>query len=177
MWLLTPTLGAWLGLPAGEDGGEAVPGGLKATLLTWGIYLGVLFPPEVRVAGGTLGWFVIRSVNWALGKFFGGFNWIFERATQAYGKAVGWGLRLSVIVLIVYAGLIGLTGYGFTRVPSGFIPTQDKGYLVVNIQLPDSRLAGAARSRYPMAKVEKIALETPGVDYSHRWPTRGRRSS
>ena len=49
-WLLAPTLGAWLGLPAGEEGGEAAPGGLEATLLTWGIYL-VLFLPGA-VAGG-----------------------------------------------------------------------------------------------------------------------------
>ena len=81
---------------------------------------------------------MIRPVNWALGHFFQGFNWVFERATRAYGKGVGWCLRLSAIVLLVYVGLIGLTGYGFTRVPAGFIPTQDKGRLVVNIQLPDS---------------------------------------
>ncbi len=81
---------------------------------------------------------LIRPVNWALGNFFRGFNWVFERVTRAYGKTVGWCLRLSVIVLLVYVGLIGLTGFGFTRVPSGFIPSQDKGYLVVNIQLPDS---------------------------------------
>ena len=65
VWLLTSTLGVWLGLPAGEDHGEAAPGGLKDTLLTWGIYL-VLFLPGA-VAGGALGWFIIRPVNWALG--------------------------------------------------------------------------------------------------------------
>ena len=161
-WLLAPTLGAWLGLPAGEEGGEAVPGGLKATLLTWGIYL-VLFLPGA-VAGGTLGWFVIRPVNWALGRFFGGFNWVFERTTQAYGKTVGWCLRLSVIVLLVYVGLVGLTGFGFTRVPSGFVPIQDKGYLVTNIQLPDS--ASLERTVEVTAAVEKIALETPGVAHT-----------
>ena len=77
-------------------------------------------------------------MNWALAKFFRAFNWVFERATQAYGRTVGWGLRLSAIVLLVYVGLIGLTGFGFSRVPSGFVPVQDKGYLVTNIQLPDS---------------------------------------
>ena len=77
-------------------------------------------------------------MNWVLGKFFRGFNWVFDRATDAYGKAVGWCLRLSAIVLLVYVGLLGLTGFGFTRVPTGFIPSQDKGHLIVNIQLPDS---------------------------------------
>ena len=51
---------------------------------------------------------------------------------------MGWGLRLSAIVLLVYVGLLGLTGFGFTRSPRGFIPSQDKGYLIVNVQLPDS---------------------------------------
>src|SRR4029077_2363675 len=116
VWLLAPTLGAWLGLPAGEVHGEAAPGGLKGAVLTWGISL-VLFLPGA-VAGGALGWFLIRPVNWILGHLFRGFNWIFERTTQAYGKTVGLGLHLSAIVLVVYVGLIGLTGFGFTRIPS-----------------------------------------------------------
>src|SRR5262249_9470876 len=159
VWLLSPTLGTWLGLPAGEQGGEPTPGGLKVTLLTWGVYL-VLFLPGA-VAGGVLGWLLIRPVNWALGYFFRGFNWAFERATQVYGKTVGWCLRLSVIVLLVYVGLIGLTGLGCTRVPSGFVPSQDKGTLVVNVQLPDS--ASLERTVEVVAAVEKIALETPGA--------------
>ena len=43
-----------------------------------------------------------------------------------------------MIVLLVYGGLLGLTYLGLTRVPTGFIPAQDKGYLLVNVQLPDS---------------------------------------
>ena len=166
VWLLTPTLGAWLGLPAGAEGGEPAPGGLKATLLAWGVSL-VLFLPGA-VAGGALGWFFIRPVNWVLGQFFRGFNWVFDRATQAYGKAVGWCLRLSAIVLLVYVGLIGLTGFGFTRIPSGFVPIQDKGYLIANIQLPDS--ASLERTVEVTAAVEKIALETPGVAHTMAIP-------
>ena len=113
---------------------------------------------------------MIRPVNWVLGHFFRGFNWVFDRATRAYGKAVGWCLRLSAIVLLVYVGLIGLTGFGFTRVPTGFIPTQDKGRLVVNVQLPDS--ASLERTTEVMEKIEKIALETPGV--AHTISNRGR---
>src|SRR5438105_2878847 len=77
---------------------------------------------------------------------------------------VGWSLRLSSIVLLIYAVLIGLTGFGFSRIPTGFIPIQDKGYLLANIQLPDS--ASLERTLEVTAKVEKIALETPGVDYT-----------
>jgi multidrug efflux pump subunit AcrB len=161
-WLLTPTLGAWLGLPRGEMSGEPATGGLKATLLAWGISC-LLFLPGA-LAGGILGSLLIRPINWALDYFFRGFNWIFERTTQAYGKTVGWCLRLSVVVLVVYVGLLGLTGFGFTRVPSGFVPVQDKGYLVVNLQLPDS--ASLERTAAVSDAVEKIALETPGVAHT-----------
>jgi multidrug efflux pump len=158
-WLLTPTLGIWLGLPSGEMSGEPAPGGFKATLLAWGVS-GLLFLPGA-LAGGILGWLLIRPINWALDYFFRGFNWIFERTTQVYGKTVGWCLRLSFVVLVVYVGLLGLTAFGFTRVPSGFVPIQDKGYLVVNLQLPDS--ASLERTAAVSDAVEKIALETPGV--------------
>jgi multidrug efflux pump len=161
-WLLMPTVRLWLGLPAGEESGEAAPGGLRTTLLTWGI-AGLLFLPGALV-GGPLGWFLIRPVNWVLDHFFRGFNWLFERVTQVYGQTVGWCLRLSAIVLVVYVGLIGLTGFGFMRVPSGFVPIQDKGYLVMNIQLPDS--ASLERTVAATTAAEQIALETPGVAHT-----------
>jgi multidrug efflux pump subunit AcrB len=159
MWLLVPTVGAWLGVTAPErhPGGSA-PGGQNASLLMWALVL------TGAIAGGALGWFLIRPVNWALGHLFRGFNWVFDRTTQAYGKTVGWSLRLSAIVLLVYSGLIGLTGFGFTRVPSGFVPSQDKGYLLVNIQLPDS--ASLERTVEVTEAVEKIAFETPGVSHT-----------
>ncbi len=123
----------------------------------------ILFLPGA-VAGGMLGWYSIRFVNGALDRFFRGFNWLFERATDVYGRTVGWFLRLSAIVLVAYVGLIGLTFVGFTRVPSGFVPNQDRGYLVVNIQLPDS--ASLERTVAVTTKIEKIALETPGVAHT-----------
>ena len=159
VWLLTPVLGPRLGLPVGESAtGEAVRG-LKASLLKWAAEL-VLFLPGA-VAGGALGWCIIRPVNWVLGKFFGAFNAFFSWVTQAYGKTVGWCLRLSAIVLVVYVGLLGLTGFGMARIPSGFVPIADKGYLIADVRLPDS--ASLERTVEATAKVETIALETPGV--------------
>ena len=79
-------------------------------------------------------------------------------------RIVGWSLRLSAIVLLVYVGLIGLTGFGFARVPGGFVPSQDKGYLLANIQLPDS--ASLERTTEVTQAVERIALETPGVAHT-----------
>jgi multidrug efflux pump len=160
VWLLAPVLGPQLGLRVGEPGESAAgPRGLRASLLTWGVNL-LLFLPGT-VVGGALGWFIIRPVNWALGKFFGAFNAFFSWVTQSYGKTVGWCLRLSAIVLVVYVGLLGLTGFGMARIPSGFVPIQDKGYLIANVQLPDS--ASLERTVEAVAKVERIALETPGV--------------
>jgi len=166
MWLLAPILGPWLGLASGEHGGEAAPGGVGASLRSLGAHL-LLFLPGAAVGGG-LGRLLIRPVNWVLAHCFRGFNWLFERATQAYGTSVGWCLRLSAVVLLIYVGMIGLTGLGFSRIPTGFIPIQDKGYLVTNIVLPDS--ASLERTLAATDAVERIALETPGVAHTLALP-------
>ncbi len=162
VWLLTPILGPWLGLHVGKGHEEAAAGGLKETLHSLGANL-VLFLPGA-VAGGVAGKLLVRPVNWVLGYFFRGFNWVFDWATRVYGAVVGGCLRVSVVVLLLYVGLIGLTGWGFSRAPVGFIPMQDKGYLVVNIQLPDA--ASLERTLEVTDKVEKIALETTGVAHT-----------
>jgi multidrug efflux pump len=116
------------------------------------------------LAGGAAGWFIIGRVNAVLSRFFKGFNRLFDLATEVYGALIARMLRLSAVVLVVYGGLIFLTYYGFTHVPAGFIPDQDQGYLVIDMQLPDS--ASLERTVEVMAKVEKIALETPGVNHT-----------
>src|SRR5205823_2266668 len=110
------------------------------------------------------------ALVWVLGECFQGFNWVFDRATNVYGRTVGWALRLSMIVLVVYVGLIGLTGFGFTHLPSGFIPSQDKGRLIINVQLPDS--ASLERTTEVSAKIEKIARETAGIAHTISNPGR-----
>jgi multidrug efflux pump len=70
-------------------------------------------------------------------------------------------LRVSLVVLAVYGGLLALTWYGFTATPTGFIPPQDKGYLLVNVQLPDG--ASVVSTERVVERMEKIALTTPGV--------------
>src|SRR5205085_6445088 len=64
----------------------------------------------------------------------------------------------------VYGGLLVLTWWGFTHTPTGFIPQQDKGYLLVNVQLPDA--ASVPRSQDVVQRIERIALETPGVKHT-----------
>ena len=84
--------------------------------------------------------------------------------TALYGWAVGKMLRVSVLVLVVYAGLLGLTWWEFERTPTGFIPQQDKGYLLLNVQLPDS--ASVERTQYIMQAIQKVAKTTKGVNHT-----------
>src|SRR5947209_10639084 len=116
------------------------------------------------VAGGLTGLLLAALVNAGLGAFFRGFNWTFDRGTSLYGHTVALFLRVSVIILLVYGGLIGLTFLGFRAVPTGFIPQQDKGYLVVNAQLPDG--ASLERSDEVVARMTALALKTEGVGHT-----------
>ena len=65
------------------------------------------------------------------------------------------------LVLVVYGGLLLLTWWGFMKSPSGFIPAQDKGYLLVNVQLPDA--ASVERTERVMHRIEELAHKNPGV--------------
>ncbi len=73
-------------------------------------------------------------------------------------------LRASVVVLLIYGGLLYLTYYEFSSTPSGFIPSQDKGYLLVNVQMPDS--TSVEKTQAVMKRVEAIALKSPGVKHT-----------
>ena len=68
------------------------------------------------------------------------------------------------LVLLVYGGLLYLTYYGFTKAPAGFIPTQDKGYLLVNVQLPDA--TSVEHTQRVMQRIEKLAIKIPGVSHT-----------
>jgi multidrug efflux pump len=150
-FLLTPHVAPLLGihLPA-EGHGAASEHAPSSPAAIWGLRAGVF------LAGLIVGWLVSWIVNRALGAFFQGFNWVFDRTINGYGFIVGMFLRLSVIMLVIYGGLIGLTYVGFSAVPGGFIPDQDKGYLVVNAQLPDG--ASLDRSDSLIAEMTRIAL-------------------
>jgi multidrug efflux pump len=141
-------LAARLGLDA-----EAYP-----KWVIWCVVNAVWFTPGALL-GAPLGLLIIRPVNAVLGVLFRGFNRWFDWMTGLYGKAVGRMLRLSVMVLLIYAGLLGLTYWGFKRTPTGFVPQQDKGYLVVNVQLPDS--ASVERTQRVMLRLEKIIRGAP----------------
>jgi hydrophobe/amphiphile efflux-1 (HAE1) family protein len=96
------------------------------------------------------------------GRFFNRFNRGFEKAGHAYQGALSLTLRRTGIALVIYVGLLGFTALGLNRVPTGFIPGQDKLYLVSVIQLP----AGATidRTEAIVKQVAEIGLKDPGVE-------------
>lgn len=101
-----------------------------------------------------------RLINLVLGWFFRLFNTGFQVASSAYAKLVGGLLRVSFIVLLVYGGLLWMTYVGMTSVPTGFIPAQDKGYLLVDVQLPDS--ASIDRTRKVMKQIDDLLVAKDG---------------
>src|SRR5712671_336374 len=109
-----------------------------------------------------------RAIDFVLGWFFKLFNRFFGRASGGYGKLVTRTLRSSAIAVVVYAGLIGLTILGFSRVPAGFVPTQDKGYLVSFAQLPNG--ATLDRTEDVIRRMSDIALKHPGVQNAVAFP-------
>jgi multidrug efflux pump len=116
------------------------------------------------IPGAVVGWLVGPTLNWLLRQFYRGFNWAFERATLGYTRAVGGLLRVAVIVLVLYGGLLYLTYHGFTATPTGYIPPQDKGYLLASVQLPDA--ASSERTKQVMRQVDRIIRSTPGVGHA-----------
>ncbi|WP_428491409.1 efflux RND transporter permease subunit [Rhodopila sp.] len=96
--------------------------------------------------------------------FFRVFNRGFEWLSDRYGKLTARLIRMSAVVLAVYAGLIGLTGLQFSRAPTGFIPDQDLGYLITVIQLPPG--ASLERTDAVVRKATDIILGTPGVAHA-----------
>ncbi len=112
------------------------------------------------IGGWVVGWPIDRFLVW----FFGVFNAGFRAVTNGYTWIIGVLLKGSVVVLLIYGGLIYLTYYSFDKTPTGFIPSQDKGYLLVNVQMPDS--TSVEKTQGVMKRVEAIALKTAGVKHT-----------
>jgi hydrophobe/amphiphile efflux-1 (HAE1) family protein len=105
-----------------------------------------------------------RLLNLLLGWFFRLFNAFFGTSTAIYVRLVAASLRVSILVMLVYGGLLFLTYEEFTRAPTGFVPQQDKGYLLLNVQLPDS--ASVERTQKVMDHIEQLARKTEGVAHT-----------
>jgi multidrug efflux pump len=154
MFFLAPIVGPLFGIePAGHGGHEKAadaPETSAAALWT--------FRAGMFALGAIVGWFASRLVNLGFAKFFQGFNWTFDRTINGYGRGVSILLRASVIALLVYVALLAGTVGMFQVVPGGFIPEQDKGYLVVNAQLQEG--ASLERTDEVIREMTNIALHS-----------------
>ncbi len=107
-----------------------------------------------------LTWLLDLTLGW----FFKAFNRVFHVGTELYTGLVGMLLRGTLVALAVYGGLLVLTYFQFTSVPTGFVPQQDKGYLLLSVQLPDS--AAVQRTRDILSQIETMARQTDGVEHT-----------
>jgi multidrug efflux pump len=102
------------------------------------------------------------------GWLFRPFNRFFVKASNGYVNSVGRVIRFSAIAVVVYLGLIVMTWLGFTTTPTGFVPPQDKQYLVAFAQLPDA--ASLDRTEDVIKRMSEIALKQPGVEAAVAFP-------
>ena len=102
------------------------------------------------------------------GWLFNPFNRFFARLSDGYGWVVKKVLRFGLLVGVIYVALVGVTGLQFTTTPTGYVPGQDKQYLVAFAQLPDA--ASLDRTEEVIKEMSRIALEQPGVAHSVAFP-------
>ena len=119
----------------------------------------ILLKPHAA-GGATVGSRLTRPVA----GFFRGFNRGFDWLSLRYGAATRRILRFSAIALVLYVGLIALTGWQFARAPGGFIPEQDQSYLITVIQLPPG--SSLARTDAVVRQAAGIIMETDGVAHA-----------
>jgi HAE1 family hydrophobic/amphiphilic exporter-1 len=98
-----------------------------------------------------------------LTKFYGGFNRVFGKATNGYVRVCGGMIRKMAISLLLIGIMTVGTGLVGSRVPGGFLPEEDQGYMYAGVQLPDA--ASLQRTEAVMRRMEKIVMETPGVEF------------
>ena len=94
--------------------------------------------------------------------FYRGFNALYDRLERGYARLIGRIVAHSNISVVIALLLIGIAGYGLSRVPTGFIPIEDQGYLLTAVQLPDG--ASLDRTQRVLEKVSEVARKQPGVE-------------
>ena len=94
--------------------------------------------------------------------FYRGFNRVYDWCETGYTAVVRVAVRQTAVVMLLFLGLVAFTGWWFVRLPTGFVPTEDQGYAIVVIQLPDA--AAQERTRGVTRQINAILAETPGVE-------------
>ncbi|HET6239087.1 MAG TPA: multidrug efflux RND transporter permease subunit [Acetobacteraceae bacterium] len=95
-------------------------------------------------------------------RFYRGFNHVYDKLENAYASLIGRMARHSLLMVIVALAVAIGSGWGIARLPTAFIPTEDQGYVIIGVQLPDA--ASLERTQAALNKVGQIALKTPGVE-------------
>jgi multidrug efflux pump len=111
---------------------------------------------------------VQRGLDRLFGWFFRFFNRAFASLSRRYSAGVARVLRVSGVAIVIYLVLVGLTVFGVMKVPKGFVPSQDKSYLIAFAQLPDA--ATLDRTESVVRKMSDIARQQPGVASAVAFP-------
>jgi multidrug efflux pump len=109
-----------------------------------------------------------RGMDKVLGPLFKGFNWLFRRGAEAYRGGVRSAISRKLLMLGLYLALVGVTFGLFKAVPGGFVPAQDKQYLIGFAQLPDG--ATLDRTEEVIRRMGDIALKQPGIENAVAFP-------
>ncbi|WP_445773765.1 efflux RND transporter permease subunit [Shewanella sp.] len=113
--------------------------------------------------------FLTRGMDKMLGGWlFAPFNRFFAKLSDGYGWIVKKVIRFGVVVGVLYVGLVGVTGLQFASTPTGYVPGQDKQYLIAFAQLPDA--ASLDRTEAIVKQMSSIALDQPGVAHAVAFP-------
>ncbi len=100
---------------------------------------------------------IARGWEWFTGLFNRGFDWL----SHFYADVAGFVIRHRVVMLLVYVVLIGSAGWLLATTPQGYVPAQDRGYVIISAQLPGA--ASLARTTEIVHRIESVALDTPGI--------------
>ena len=111
---------------------------------------------------------VLRPPRQKKNFFFRGFDALFRKTGNGYAALAKTLVRRTAIMMLLFLGLAGLTGRQFARLPTGFLPIEDQGYLIASIQLPNA--ASLERTQEVLTKIDRILEETPGIQ---KWVSLG----
>ena len=93
--------------------------------------------------------------------FFRGFDKLFEKSSNAYASFLKVIVRRTALMMLLFVGIAGFSGWQFVNIPTGFLPVEDQGYVIASIQLPDA--ASQERTDEVLEKIDLILEQTPGI--------------